>query len=341
MMIAKSLAQRFSRACNAEPRSIAVIAACCLMAFTASTPRPALSAESIVPVTPPGSTDVDQAFLPPPGLYGGLVTLPFNQNSSAFDSKGHAVPAAYNAHISLQLYVPLLLYVYPFKLFGGSLGSSFVQPFEHLSYSLGYSPHVSQFGTADAYSDIFYWTKNVGLLGATPGPMPLSYGLSVAGGFALIIPDGGYTTKRALNLGSNAWVLDPNVALTYNTGSKLSFGDNTQLSTRLFYGIPQKNPATHYTSGNIMDVDWSATQQFGALRLGVAGYYQKQLTDDQTGTGVHLPNGNRFTAAGIGPVVEYFIPKWNMFLKAKYTNTFYHKNYVDEQFLVLSAAFKF
>ena len=328
----KALGEAFWRAARH-----AAFVACILL----SAAQAARAAETVIPVTPPGATDVDQAFLPPPGLYGAAVLIPFNQNYHAYDTAGNRIPAPADLRVRLQLYVPAAIYVYPFQLFGGSIASTFVQPVEDLHYSIGSFASGSAFGLADAYSDLFYWTKNVGLAGASEGPIPLWYGLSVGGGLAFIIPDGEYNTRRALNPSGHFWVIDPNVAATYNTGPHLSFGDNTQVSSRVFYGIATENPKTRYQSGQVFDVDYSVTEQFGSLRVGAAGYYQTQVTNDRTRDGVTPPDGNKFSQAAAGPIVEYFIPRYNMLLKAKYQFTFYHKNFVDEQLLVLTAAIKF
>lgn len=307
-----------------------------------ATSTAAYAAESVVPITPPGATDVDQAFLPPaPGFYGGISILPINQNSRAYDSSGNPVPNERNIKLSDPVYAAALVYVYPFTLLGGHLASSWVQPFEHLSYSIGGVSQPAQTGLGNAYSDVVYWTKNLGLAGATPGHLPISYGLSVAAGLAAVVPVGSYNRQNALNLGSDFWTLVPNIAFTYNTGERCSFGDNTQVSTRIFYGIPFENRQTHYTSGNIFDIDWSVTEQFGNLRIGAAGFYQAQVTDDMAADGVSPPGGNRFHQAAAGPVIQYFVPSLGMYVKAKYVYTFYHKNYVNEQLLALTVAFKF
>ncbi|WP_185642786.1 transporter [Burkholderia sp. Bp9140] len=300
------------------------------------------AAESVVPITQPGSTDTDQAFLPPvSGFYGGVTILPINRNSRNYDSEGNPAPSERNIKLSVPVYAAALVYVYPFTLFGGHLASSWVQPFEHISYSIGGENQTAQTGLGNAYSDVVFWTKSLGLAGATPGHLPISYGLSVAAGLAAIVPDGSYNRQNALNLGSDFWTLVPNIAITYNTGERWSFGDNTQVSTRIFYGIPFENRQTHYTSGNIFDLDWSVTEQFGNLRIGAAGFYQAQVTDDTTGDGVPVPGGNRFHQAAAGPVIQYFVPSLRMYVKAKYVYTFYHKNFVNQQLLALTVAFKF
>jgi hypothetical protein len=48
--------------------------------------------ETAIPVTPPGGTDLSQALLPPPGFYGGLITIPFNRNENLFGFNGKPVP---------------------------------------------------------------------------------------------------------------------------------------------------------------------------------------------------------------------------------------------------------
>ena len=310
-------------------------------AVASAIPISGRSAESVLPITPPGSTDVDQANLPPPGFYGGAFVLPYSADRHTYDSRGHEVPPAYSVHDSTEVFGPAFLYVYPTTLFGGTIGSTFIQPFQNQTASFGTSAGTSNFGTADAYSDLLFWSRGVGLLGATPGHIPMAYGLTFAAAFSLIIPDGQYNDRHFFKLSSHSWVPDPNISFTYNTGPKLSLGSNTQLSTRLFYAIPTRDTSTNYTSGNILDLDYSATEQFGNLRLGVAGYYQAQTTDDHAPNNVPLPNGNRFSEIAVGPIVEYFFPHRGIFIKAKYDKTIYHRNYVDQDFLVLSTGFKF
>lgn len=60
----------------------------CLALLTLSLLLPAKAsraAESVLPITPPGSTDTDQAVLPPPGLYGAFVNSPYNSVSHGYD----------------------------------------------------------------------------------------------------------------------------------------------------------------------------------------------------------------------------------------------------------------
>ena len=132
---------------------------------------------------------------------------------------------------------------------------------------------------------------------------------------------------------------DPNIALTYNTGRILPIGDNTQFSTRLYYAIPTRDTTNGYVTGNIVDLDFAVTEQFGRFRIGAAGYFQGQVTPDRAPGGIHFPDGNRFSEVAAGPIMEYFL-KNGMFIKAKYTTTFVHNNYVDQSLLLISTGFK-
>jgi hypothetical protein len=327
----------------AMPNGIAQWALAVLVSVSLGRCLPAAASETVIPITPPGATDTDQAVIPPfPGVYGLLAVSPEGGARTQYDSTGRVVPSADALKLSSQVLAPGLAYVYPFHPFGGTVVSSFVQPVEALQFNIADGTFKdSQAGLQNAYSDLFFWTKHVSNIGSTPGRLPLSYGLSVGLGMALVIPDGYYDRHQPLSIGSNVWVPDPNAAFTYNTGPHLSFGDNTQISARAFYGIPLENPATHYTSGTVFDVDWSATEQFGLWRFGAAGQYQTQITADNPGNGIQLPDGNRYTEASIGPIIEYLVPGTIAFIKVKWLYTFYHRNYVDDQFLGIITGIKF
>ena len=297
--------------------------------------------ESVIPPTPVGGTDIGQAILPPPGLYGGMGVLPFDRTEQFRGFDAQPVPAAVNLRLPHDEVIAAgLLYTYPFEIFGGSIASSIQAAFYNICFDFGFEVKVGCVGgLADTYSDLFYWSKNVGLVGVTPGNLQLPYGLYVAGGFAMKAPTGLYKATNFINPGANLWLAIPNLAVTYTTGPNWSLGDSTEISGRLFFGVPFQNPATLYTSGNVIDVDWSVTQLFGNLRVGVAGYYESQVSND-TLNGVYQPHGGQFTGAAIGPILEYIFPDSGVAIKAKYLRSFYARNNIDLQFLALSIAMK-
>ena len=311
----------------------------------------ALAAESLILPNPTGGTDINQATLGPPGLYGFLVGLPYNQATTYTDQNGNTSKAEqYNNPTMLGG----LSLVYPWKVLGGNFASSIVLQ-EHAScLSLNGVLHSCYpGGLGDTYSDLLYWTRNVGLFGMTPGNNPhLKYGLNVALGFAAKFPTGPYSAVEPKGIsagGNNLFVWVPNLALTYNTGPNWSFFDSTQVSARLYYAFPMINPATNYQSGQVLDVDFSGTQLWGRWRFGVAGSFADQVTDD-TQNGVVVPafddedfgaygTGKEWQALYVGPVVAYTWPNGIQF-KAKYTQDVYTRAQVNTNTFVVSVGFK-
>lgn len=302
-------------------------------------PIAAQAAESLTLIQPPGGTDLDQAILPPPGVYGVAVLIPYNKNDHYYDGSGRKVSSENNVVLSVPIIAAGLLYSYPFEVFGGRIASSFTVAAYDMDYELPGNTKGRTRGVADAYADVFYWTKNLGLMGVTPGELPLSYGLNLGVGLGLRVPMGKYSEDQPVNPGNNVWIPIPNVALTYVTGPNMSFGDATELSARIFYGIPQENPDTDYKSGQIFNMDFSAVQRFGMLRMGIAGSYQTQTTGDEPPSGGFDRGKTSF--ANIGPIVDYTFPQAGVQLKAKFTFSMNPKNTTDANVFTLSAAKRF
>jgi hypothetical protein len=292
--------------------------------------------ETVISPEPIGGTDLNQALLPPTGLYGGLAYVgPPDQARHFTDTNGNVLPPSEDVKVKAFIGAVGLLYVYPWKPFGGSIATSLQMSYWDLFIGPTSPPtYGRRTGFGDIYSDAFYYSKYLGLMGATAGGSEhIPYGLTVAGGFAFKAPTGAYVVTNSFNVGSNLWILTPNIAVTYNTGPNWSLGDSTQLSARLFTSFPMKNGATNYQSGNVVDVDWSISQVFGRLQVGVAGAYAYQFTND-TGTnvisGLRCPSaacvdGNRNGQFAIGPVLEYTFPN-GIFIKAKYSANVWSKN---------------
>lgn len=325
--------------------AILVMSSCLLVAA-------AQAGEGITNPTPVGGTDLNQALLPPTGLYGGVAALPPVNGGPHYNNEfGQNNPFAEDIHIHVFAAAAGALYVYPWEVFGGRIGTSIQIPF----YTLELAPNAvhgfatNRSGLSDIYSDAFYWSKNVGLFGATPGSSEhIVYGLTVAGGFAFKAPTGVYVATNSFSTGSNLWLMTPNVALTYNTGPNWSLGDSTQVSARLFATFPLQNSATGYRSGDVLDVDWSVSQKFGDWQAGVAGFVTYQYTAD-VGTnkvsGLACPSaacidGNRFGEFGLGPVVEYHVPGTPVSIKAKFTHDLWAKNNLFNNVALLAVSMK-
>ncbi|WP_246161887.1 SphA family protein [Segnochrobactrum spirostomi] len=310
-------------------------------------PIAAQAAESPSPITPPGGTDLYQAVLPPEsGLYGVVIAMPIGRNFHSYDAQGNQAPASMNAVYDSPTFAGALMYVYPFGVLGGRLMSSAAISAQHYSFKVGDGSHVDQSEGAwgNIYSDIFYWTRNVGLLGAEKGVVPLPYGLNVGAGFAMTIPTGTYDEAQALRglpqPVEPVFSFVPNFAMTYITATNwLTPASSLQLSARAFFGFPTENKTTNYQNGDTYDVDFSVGERIGPVVAGLAGYYQAQYNDDVV-NGI-TKSDSRYSYWGLGPVLEYDIPQYNMSMKAKFQQQFDVKNSLDMQILSFSVAIKF
>jgi anthranilate 1,2-dioxygenase (deaminating, decarboxylating) large subunit len=94
--------------------------------------------------------------------------------------------------------------------------------------------------------------------------------------FQVVGPTGKYDDKFALNPGANVWAINPYYSFTYFLTPKLT------ASLRSHYLWTSENDDTDIQAGQAIHfnyaVDYAVTE---FLRLGVAGYYLKQLEEDE------------------------------------------------------------
>jgi Protein involved in meta-pathway of phenol degradation len=94
--------------------------------------------------------------------------------------------------------------------------------------------------------------------------------------FAIQAPTGDYDKDRAANAGVNFWLFAPSFAVSYVTSTGLEFSFWFQLN------IGTKNDDTDYKNGVEYLQDFSIGQHVGPWRIGLGGYYYKQISDDKT-----------------------------------------------------------
>ncbi len=120
--------------------------------------------------------------------------------------------------------------------------------------------------------------------------------------FEVIAPTGEYDNDHALNPGSNSWSLDPYYAFTYFITPKIT------TSVRFHYLWTSENDDTDVQPGDAIHFNYAvayAVTDF--LRLGVAGYYLKQLEDSEF-DGHDIDNSKEEVFA-VGPGVVWHINK--------------------------------
>lgn len=300
-----------------EGRMRAIIVACAMASAATITTQVARAAEGNIFGGPVGGTDIRNAILPAnPGFYGALI------GAQTIASRAYGDNWSQNSHVNIGLHVSgaaaTLMYVYPVKLWGGTLASS-VQAqatYGHESFN-GRSQYFEGFG--DVYSELIAYSKYFGpLWGGKPenAPPGLPYGLTVKAAYSMIFPVGKYNTTDLQTVGHNDYFYIPNFAFTYLTGPNV-LGDGLEVSAHLFLDFSSTNSRDRYSSGTVGDLDFAVSERVGRWQAGLSGFYGRQWSDD-TVNGVKVsPSGKHLGTLSLGPVVAYDIPDWKASIKLK------------------------
>ena len=136
------------------------------------------------------------------------------------------------------------------------------------------------------------------------------------------IPVGDYDKTRLVNTGKNYWSVAPQFGATY-----LDPKTGWEASATAIYIISYENTATHYDSGDVIQIDFTAAKAISPqFKLGVAGYYLQQVTAD---SGIGNTLGDRkLRVAGAGPAATFSFSVNNVPIRvvAKYYREFSAQN---------------
>lgn len=268
--------------------------------------RGVIAAQGVTFGGPVGGTDIQSAYLPPEaGFYGSLIAVGA-YGDRFYDNAGMSPTTSVRLPGGIAEFG--LLYVYPQKLFGGTLASSVASGYSWGSITVNGKRQNFQ-GMNDIYTDVLMWSKH---LGTIEGGRPR--GLTMKLGYSMVLPTGKYDSADLYSPGRHTYYYIPNGAFTYLTGPNF-LGDGTEFSMSYFLDIAGKNSANGYKNGLVADVDVAVSEVVGRWQLGVAGYYARQLTDDKVNG--ERRSGNRFAGAAVGPVVSYNIPDCKCSVKFK------------------------
>ncbi|MFM0047789.1 SphA family protein [Paraburkholderia sediminicola] len=291
---------------------------------------------------PVGGTDLGNAYLPArTGFYGGIVAGA-GHDSTAYGNDGHALTNVKVSDTNVYEVGFGLLYVYPFKLFGGTLASSVQIPLKYGHIDLSNdSTYIG--GFSDTYSDLLVWSKYIGSIDQNPeaSPLPLlPYGLTVKLAYSMIFPTGKYNATQIASPGHNDFFYIPNFAFTYLTRPNF-LGDGFEISAHVFLDFASRNHQTNYSTGPVGDIDFALTERMGPWQVGLAGYYAKQWEDDVQNGQIVGGNGKKLEALGMGPVVAYTIPAWKTAVKLKVLLPVAQRNTLGSSTVFLSAVRSF
>ena len=285
---------------------------------------PAFAVEGPSAAGPIGGTDIRSAMLPPPGLYGGVILLAAG-TLDFVDGRGETIPALRDAHLKKYLAGPFLYYVPDVKVLGGSIGLGGIVPAGNQCGHLFLgTPDRCEAGVGDPYVELD-WSRSFG----TPRPSkfagayPILQGLTIMIGFGVVMPGGTYdasdVTTQALSIGNNLWDFAPTVAFTYTTMPLIAEG--TEISAKFYWNNYLENPATHYSTGDLLNLDFALTEHIGRFQVGVAGFYAVQVEDDKQ-FGIPIPpDGRRVETLQLGGLLNYDMPEHASSVKVKTLST--------------------
>src|SRR3984957_3956948 len=253
---------------------------------------PAHANEGFGPQTKPGALIGASAGVPPPGIYMFNQVFTFQGNVAGPGNGG-------NTHIGLHANVDVqgFLFVPGWTFLGATYDAVIVQPFVDLAVSNPY------FGINTLQSGMF----NTYLV-----PGELSWKLGTSGfafktGLGIYVPTGTETGALKLgNVGAPYYTFQPEAILSY-------LGNGYNLSVAVYEEFNTQNQVTHYTSGNILHADFTATKTFGKWTIGPVAYYQGQQTDDSCplscvalyGGNQTLKNAARTDVWAVGGLLAY------------------------------------
>jgi len=257
-----------------------------------------------------GLTDILDAP-PGPGTYFTEYIQAY-QSDRFKDKDGNDIPG--NPEVANVLSMNQFVHVYKQKILGGHIGADVLLPVVAISVSGTLGPPIA--GTPPA-GPVNAVTSNPAVLGdLIVGPFLQWFDTKLLGRpflqrFELdfVLPTGQYDEKYIINPGSNLWTIEPHYAFTWFLTPQLS------TSWRLMYDYSTENDDTKVKPGQVFHLNYSVEYElFKNFRGAVAGYYLKQLTDDEVnGNSV---SGSKEQVFAIGPAV-FWAASPNFFLGLK------------------------
>nr|WP_311529483.1 transporter [uncultured Ralstonia sp.] len=240
--------------------------------------------------------------LPPAGVYGLLYYTHYH--ASRFnDSHGNSAVPGFK--LDADVVIPRVVWMSDWSLLGGRYGAYAVLPMEHLALDAG--------GAS-------FNRTNLGDLIVSPGLIAWGAGpLRTVAAIEFVFPTGQYDMRAVLNTGKNYYTARPVFGVSWMPNDKV------EMSAKITYSFNSPNRDTHYHSGNLFHIDYSASYAITpAARAGISGYFVKQTTDDTLNGQSVAGDGFRGQTFAIGPGFRYQFSKFS--LEARVVKEFFVRN---------------
>jgi hypothetical protein len=256
---------------------------------TTTSPVPAYAQEHIAlpPVNLGGTSFMDGAGGPGLLVREGLGAYDAPHFA---DASGATVPGQ-NALFAFTS-TTLVAYMPPISILGGHWGVELLVPVVYARLTTP-SGRVSTWGIGDITFSPLVWQG--------PPVSLLSRQFFQRFDLDIVAPTGRYASTAPINAGSNLWSVNPYYAFTWLVT------DRIETSWRLHYlwNSPNNTPngayqATNIQPGQAVHINGAASVAIvPALRVGVAGYFLRQITDSKA-NGQSVP-GSQEQVAALGP----------------------------------------
>lgn len=253
---------------------------------------PAWASENETQHYPVGINTVATGILPPPGMVQYLDYFQIADLSGDRGSDGEVTNP--NKKLTAITNAPRVLYSWKgVSIAGLHWTTGVVLPLVHLDLKVAPGLQGRDFSLADVDIQNYLSGHNA------------THTLFYSVGFDATLPTGHYDTDQLVSTGTNYYTFAPSVNATWipNARVELTGTVNAEFNTT--------NPATHYLSGNDIDLDYGITYRplAHSNRFGVSlqGYFFQQLGDDKI-AGIKVgSDGNKGREFGIGPQLRYDI----------------------------------
>ncbi|HXP96730.1 MAG TPA: transporter [Telmatospirillum sp.] len=256
--------------------------------------------------------------LPPPGVYGVLDNyfLSYQQ----YDNKGNQTGLKVDALIE----VPVLLWSTGIKVLGADYAVAISQPFDYTNVKQANVPALSNNAHWGTYNTIL-----------VPGQLAwaLANDFHVKTGLTVYVDDASSSPAHppaghGVGSGNSYWTLQPDFAVSWLRGG-------WNLSVDAHYDYNFEDGKTHYTSGQEISIDYTASKTIGNWTFGIGVYQQNQLNKDSglgaLAKGCPASGGCMVENYGAGPLIGYQFGDIN--IMAEYNHNIYTRNELAGDFL--------
>lgn len=301
---------------------------------------------------PNGLSDFLGGVLPPPGFYWLNYLAYVQKNEFEFEDKSDIERLAGDIDLDASAIVEAARFVYmsPHKILGATWGAQIIFPF--------YRAHAKlDVGEVEAFD-----SRSSGIGDITINPLILAWHFTpnfhMGFGIDIVVPTGPYNQDEPASqiLNKNHWTFEPLVAISYWVPGGID------VSAKIMYDFHTKNdkfvvdPFTSFSTngevspgkektlkpGQEFHVDWGVSYAIAKedLRVGLAGYYYQQTTDDEVGD-VEVDSSFRSRIAAIGPALKWWPGMGRFSVTAKWMKEFAAENEKEGQTFWVNTVYAF